>query len=129
MAKQAIGPNQEKWLRALESGEYLQCTGKLGIVVDGVEQNCCLGVACRVMGADRRVLDDGRVSYDGSCGCAPPKVAYTQMALHAQAGDFKGERLKNRGCLAEANDHAGATFAEIAAFCRAHPEAVFTEPR
>ncbi len=36
--------------------------------------------------------------------------------------------LRRRWSLAEGND-AGATFAEIAAFCRAHPEAVFTEPR
>lgn len=40
-----IGPKQEKWLQALESGDYDQCRGML---YDGTGY-CCLGVANKVL--------------------------------------------------------------------------------
>lgn len=131
-AKQAIGPNQEKWLKALESGEYVQCQGTLGLVdKDGTESNCCLGVACRVLGSVRHVSDHGTVTYDGCMGAPSDDFALDVLGLKSQQGDFRGcdHELNGRLCLTEANDYGEATFAQIAAFCREYPEAVFREPR
>lgn len=39
-----LGPNQQKWINALKSGEYEQCDGSL----EDSNGYCCLGVACKV---------------------------------------------------------------------------------
>ncbi len=41
---------KKKWLEALRSGEYEQCTGNLHLKDDGF---CCLGVLCDLVGGDR----------------------------------------------------------------------------
>lgn len=40
-----MNENAKKWVEALQSGEYKQCTGVLD---DGEGGYCCFGVACRV---------------------------------------------------------------------------------
>lgn len=132
--KQAIGPKQESWLTALESGEHQQCKGTLGMVVEGRETNCCLGVWCKVSGSLRSVREDGVVLYDGFDG-VPAMSVWKDLGLRSQDGDFCGMGEDTRcigpngsSALTLAND-GGATFAEIAAFCRARPEAVFEETR
>lgn len=128
--KQRLGPNQEKWLQALESGEHQQCRGELGVMVDGVEKNCCLGLACRVLGVSRSMdPQDGLIAYGGCDKTPPMSFALGVLGLRSIQGSLAFEKLKDERCLTEANDVGGATFAEIAAFCREHPEAVFTEPR
>lgn len=130
-AKQAIGPNQEKWLQALESGEYEQgvgfllCTGKY----------CCLGVGCELSGASKDGTDNSRLahSFDDEYRKAPQRTV-DWLGLKSPWGFFGGhDHLDCKdgfraGDLADANDHE-TTFPEIAAFCRENPSIVFTEPR
>jgi len=127
MGKQAIGPNQEKWLQALESGEYRQGQNRLVEFDESGMKCCCLGVgALQFCESHRRDCDRlifGEDEGEFSTGTAPPAVIRA-LALRGPCGDFDG------GCnsLVGMNDK-GVTFANIAAFCRANPEAVFTEPR
>ena len=46
---------QEKWVEALESGEYKQ--GKT-YLRDSEDKYCCLGVACEVMGVEKTYIGD-----------------------------------------------------------------------
>lgn len=129
MAKQELGPNQLKWIEALESGEHRQGTNYL-CRRDG--SKCCLGVACHLFDVPRTGTNDqGAAIFETNehCSTAPPSVVRT-LALNEGLGFFIGgakwgEEIQS---LTGANDH-GKSFAEIAAFCREHPEAVFTEPR
>ena len=41
---------KKKWVKALRSGKYEQCTGRLHLKGDGY---CCLGVLCDIVGAGR----------------------------------------------------------------------------
>lgn len=126
---------QEKWLKALESGDYSQCKDKLH---DGGGY-CCLGVACVVAGivpvlVGETVDDEGYVDeearyvFDGE-GEAAPDSLVERLMLRSPVGTLQegatiriGEHAFDR--LVYANDNGG-TFAEIAAFIRANPEKVF----
>lgn len=124
-------PEQEAWLKALESGEYKQGTGSLSR--NG--QLCCLGVACEVINklhpgtlpVEKTISGEiVYTSYDGRTGWLSEK-AVNIMKLRGQNGRSEipvaNTRMK---ALSSANDF-GATFADIAAFIRANPTAVFTE--
>lgn len=125
MAKQELGPNQLKWIEALESGRYEQ--GRSCLCKS--EKYCCLGVACRTFGIEESGRDEGRLIFEGECQWAPLSVI-AGLGLRSRAGEFAdGVRFKAVSNLTDANDLGKATFSEIAAFCREHPEAVFTEPR
>jgi hypothetical protein len=126
--KQAIGPRQEEWLTALESGGYAQCDGHLH---DGVGY-CCLGVACKLADIEPKAfaLGDGtkRYMFEGERNYPPPQVV-ERLALWTMTGELDNHQEDlGHETLADAND-SGKSFAKIAAFCREHPEAVFTEPR
>lgn len=128
MSKQELGPNQLRWIEALESGKYKQGRRCLESS-DG--KNCCLGVACRLF--DAPVVEDDSTSFvifgtDADCSSGiPPRDIVRKLALRSPGGKIiDGHAIGS--ALVGAND-SGATFTEIAAFCRAHPEAVFTEPR
>lgn len=43
-----MNDNAKLWVEALESGQYKQGRGLLNQEIDGVNQYCCLGVACEV---------------------------------------------------------------------------------
>lgn len=45
-----LGPHQQQLVDALLSGNYKQGKEKLTTVVDGVDYDCCLGVACKIAG-------------------------------------------------------------------------------
>ena len=111
-----LGPNQTKWIEALRSGDYEQCTDRL---FDG-KGYCCLGVAAVVCGGS-----------SAPTGIAAPNYAVEGLALRSSDGELTG-RLHigpvTSRYLADAND-AGATFSEIADFIEANPEAVFREPK
>ena len=129
MSKQALGPNQEKWLAALESGQFKKGIGWLC----RDEKYCCLGVACVVAGL-RGEYDVECVEF-GGCQKDAPYDVVRFLALRGPSGNIEKEvgDLSMVGehyvkYLTDANDR-GASFADIATFCREHPEAVFTEPR
>lgn len=131
--KQQLGPLQEEWLRCLESGEFKQTKGLLCGNPDskGVCRNCCLGVACVVAEVNDVGIDatwstlTGVWSWDTNSGFLPPKVIQA-MGFNNRRGGLTIE-FDGYLSLAAAND-GGVTFAEIAAFVRKHPEAVFTGP-
>lgn len=136
MAKQELGPWQEAWLQALESGDYWQ--GKEFLCrrrADGDYEMCCLGVACELVlanGVSLTVSDEpGRaVVYDKHDVSVPSIVGQT-LRLRGRYGESSGPNVKVRRewcCgLAEMND-VGATFKRIAKTVRRHPEHYFTEP-
>lgn len=126
MAKQALGPNQEKWLAALESGNYKQGQEYLYQPEIGY---CCLGVACDLVGLKPDLglyNSDSAARFLGVSDFAPPTVI-EYLALRGSDGTLS-TAFDQYESLAEANDD-GKTFAEIAAFCRENPESVFTEPK
>jgi hypothetical protein len=118
---------QEKWLKALESGEYKQTHHRLH---DG-EGYCCLGLACVVAGMTPTKIcadeEDASYEFGGEWEGAPASVV-GDFRLRGSLGDAADESIVISdwvsGTLAEAND-AGATFAEIAAAIRANPENFF----
>lgn len=124
--KQKLGPNQLRWIAALRSGRYEQ--GKEWLrTVDN--RHCCLGVACRVLKEPGQISKTGKLwEYDG-CNASAPTEVKSMLSLNSALGRITGGfSIAGKDCLAFAND-AGATFAEIADFIEAHPEAVFTEAK
>ena len=48
ITRKAYEARLQKWLTALRSGEYKQCTGQLYSNYGNTDSYCCLGVACEV---------------------------------------------------------------------------------
>ena len=85
---------KNKWIKALESDNYEQCTGRLQ---DQNGANCCLGVLCRVM----------RIKHDNIVG--------------GSLGGIKLDKVipqKLEAKLVDLNDNKKKSFDEIAAFLR-----------
>ena len=116
-----MGPNQERWLNALESGDYEQCQEFLHLKGKG---HCCLGVACELfMGPPTFNNDDSVVGrWDGTSGVAPWTV---QVAL----GLFDDEGSSTDGSSLTGLNDSGKTFGEIAAIIRSSPSDWFFEER
>lgn len=124
---------QEKWLTALENGEYPQCEGRLR----KESGYCCLGVAADLIDntAWRRIppiaTREGGWSWHEELDVL--KV-YEELNLRGRTGLidwelYKGEKehpFRIYADLAELNDQ-GHSFAEIAAFIRENPTLVFTK--
>lgn len=109
MDRNVFTPDQEKWLAALESGEWRQGVGSQ---CRGGSY-CCLGVASETAG-----LSTGP-HY-------PTDEAVSLYRLHKYDGALDGDELLEGYCsLAQANDK-GVSFSDIAAFIREKPWAVFT---
>jgi hypothetical protein len=113
---------QEKWLKALESGEYKQ--GQFALYRNG--SYCCLGVACAVAGAQF----DERGNADGENAWLSPRLVGVfglrshHGAAHRSFSLGAAPRLMSVRSLMEANDKE-VPFAEIAAAIRANPENFF----
>lgn len=106
---------QEKWLQALESGEYKQANGYLHL--DG--GYCCLGVGAVVCEID---ADDLRC--DSTLEGWPTVVE--KLKLASDVGSLAGAD-RPKSSLAAVNDELEWDFKQIAAFIRANPEKVFTD--
>lgn len=122
-----MNPNAEKWVAALESGEYKQGREKLRSSND---EFCCLGVACD-LAAEAGVIDpptldvvDGAVLvYDGEVYFLPNPVR-EWLGLRSDQGTYYDEQ-SNQGTLACDNDENGLTFEEIAQIIRKHADTLF----
>lgn len=118
---------QLKWLEALESGELDQAQHNL---FDG-KGYCCLGVLCKVLGAQFEKRGNRYQTDDGRSACLPDRLA-EKAKMRNQHGYFypanKKRKVGGVGFygLTDANDN-GATFPEIAAFIRSNPTTVFKE--
>lgn len=119
-----LGPNQLRWLAALESGNYAH--GKVHLHT--VNENfCCLGVAAKIFKSDDVVvcrLGNG-YEYSGSTNYAPIYVV-NALALR----DEYGTEIGRRSSLVAINDHPDTiNFAPVIAALREAAERYFIEPR
>lgn len=115
--------NQEKWLQALESGEYEQGIEELHSIDD---KFCCLGVACDLfMPETRKVHGDGTCYSYSYCTLGAPVELKEILGISGSYGVIDGG-WKGRSTLASMNDK-GWSFLKIARFIRANPEKVFKE--
>lgn len=131
----ALGPNQERWLKALESGEWEQCNGVLHRTKPegGYKKGfCCLGVACELFKtpAIKSYVEpqSSREIYDGQANWAPGYVI-AALGLFSTEGNPSSD-IEYRGwdSLAALND-ADRSFQQIADVVRADPGMYFREPR
>lgn len=111
---------QEKWLQALESGEYGQCEA---VLHDGAGY-CVLGVACEVVGLKKRKR--GRQYYYSNRTASAPNSVVSKLRLWGSSGECVDAFYAGFPHieLSSAND-AGMPFPEIAAAIRANPENFF----
>lgn len=121
-------PEQEQWLQALESGDWEQGRDYLWTMKDGTKCYCCLGVAAQIFTPDAPEL--ARYELDSlphSEGTLLSADVSNLLRTRNLVGSFVlgSPKLKGQSTLAKAND-VGATFAEIAAYVRKYPWAVFT---
>lgn len=117
---QPLGPNQERWIAALESGEFKQGKGQLC----RFKRHCCLAVACELFATEpKRNRGSAGVYWGGECMVATHSVVEA-LALYSTCGlSRKGDQR-----LSALND-AGKTFTQIAALVRNDPSMWFREPR
>jgi len=120
--KQAMGPNQTKWLAELRSGKYLQGDTDLRSKDD---EYCCLGIACELFEVPRNLSQSGeRYEYDGHSATAPSEVV-AALALYSELGSSQPRDIDS---LAGLND-SGKTFEEIADLVEKDPSQYFREPK
>lgn len=115
-----MNPNAQKWVEALESGEFEQGKRKL----QTGDAFCCLGVACVVY-----ERETGERLTRNSIGSIYGTTLNTSvgggdvrewLGLRKHHGAFDG------GILIDLNDK-GKTFPEIAAIIRSEPKGLFVE--
>ena len=108
---------QERWLTALESGEYKQARDRLR------DDNgfCCLGVACDLSGLGEWTLnrDLTHVFADGGQGAERDYLLFSVR-------DWLSITRAEEAALADMNND-GKTFAEIAKWIRENADEVFTQ--
>lgn len=115
MSEFVLGPIQLRWVKALESGFYGKCVGRLYNTAD---RYCCLGVARQILNIEKQ---------DGLSAVLTFKEA-DALGLKDPRGKGSDKDGKATPSLANMND-SGSTFSEIAAHLREHPEWYFREPR
>lgn len=113
-----LGPNQQKWVDALRSGEYEQ--GKEYLEDDN--KYCCLGIACSIAEENGIAVNK---NIDGS-------LSGFTLRFQTQAQEWLGiiDDIGRYQCtsLARLNDD-GSSFLEIADVIEKHAEELFSEPR
>lgn len=131
--KQELGPNQKRWIEALESGEYAQTCE----VLRDADGFCCLGVAVDVLAPERWTGsgdvftvegddDDPQTSYSVSL----PESLVDELAMHGREGHVKDDPDGYESMLCSAmNDQYRMSFAEIARVLRRDAHLYFKEPR
>lgn len=122
VAKMAtVRENREKWLTALESGEYKQTTGQLRAKERNSYGYCCLGVLCN-LNKDKENSWDGTLFISKNLNYDPSDIFSDKEHEHdTMPPDSFLETVKVNTNLADdlatMND-SGKTFKEIAAFLR-----------
>lgn len=124
-------PEQEAWLRDLETTEAPQTRGALHRLAKGSESPegyCCLGRACVVLGIEER---EGIGPYakfgEENADTWLPGEAIKRLHLRTMAGTFVTKVHEIFDSLTAMND-GGWNFKQIAAYIRANPENVFLPP-
>lgn len=130
---QPLGPNQTKWLEALESSKYEQGLSRLRTIGN---KFCCLGVACDIFGKEAGLsewkIDDHHTQWysiadssEEAFGGRLPQSMIQFMGFRDSLGINIDQN--NKKALALLND-SGKSFGEIAAIIRQDPSVYFTEP-
>lgn len=96
----------EKWVKALRSGDYKQCTGKMYKREHGY---CCLGVAMSINGVPDSKMDNKGVPVNKTNGVFMTKTKSIPRELYGTAGN--NELLHE---FTKMNDTNKNTFDEIA---------------
>ncbi len=112
--------SQEKWLTALESGQYEQGSRYLC----RNNKYCCLGVACEIFNISfeaEKIDDDIIKDYNGQQCASPPDIVDI-LNLYDNLGSKNG--IDDIDGLARLNDRTYA-FKEIAAIIRENPSDYF----
>ena len=133
-----LGPNQEKWLSALESGEYKQTKSALARESkNGKRSFCCLGVACDVsqkseweessFKANGKYKGPFLITYINETESLPASVM-RWLSMKDDEGRFSDGPGSGSSCLTEMNDK-GASFKKIAKFIRANPTLFFSRSK
>ena len=115
---------QEKWLQALESGEYKQTQEDL--CLDG--KYCCLGVATHMFNPDHQALKDNgwyRNQSQVEATATAPEDVKEALKLNSNHGILSDEHEYES--LVDMNDSHKFTFKDIAKFIRENPELVFKD--
>jgi hypothetical protein len=134
-----FGPDQTKWLEALESGKYTQDRGSLR----GFAGYCCLGVADEVCGLHERAStmslvetfgEMGLRNSDGASVLPVPGtlVEWLRSQLTGTLRKRLEDRFRNSGIpfhLTWFNDELRLNFKQIAHVLRTWPEVYFTGPK
>lgn len=97
---------KDKWVEALRSGKFIQGTGRLTTIKNGVEEDCCMGVFCKVMN-----YPIGRILEWAEDFSAKEYKIGNESVRHYLPDPILSEEISRR--LGEMNDR-GATFSEIA---------------
>lgn len=121
---QDLGPNQQRWLDALESDEYPQGKNALN-TGNGF---CCLGVACEIFKTDSVEMgecSDG-ITYNDNWETAP-RFVIEALGLYGELGEAAPCTMANK--LATLNDDENRTFREIAAIIKTEPGVYFKEAK
>lgn len=122
---QPLGPNQERWLRELETTDKKQ--GKK-LLRSKDDKYCCLGVGCELIGLTPKApTEDGYMYGADEDEWVAPDELIENLGLHDCCGYAK-HPFEHRQDIAGLND-TGKTFKEIAAIIRADPSMYFREPR
>lgn len=135
-----LNPNAQKWVEALRSGKYKQGRKALTVIENGVEYDCCLGVACKVAienGLDLETHIESKDEEDATktlrfydvkyYGVLPPKVK-DWLGLTTEDGVYgvaSGIHSGNPCDLLASDNDAGQTFEQIAATIESQPEGLF----
>ena len=142
---------QEKWLQALESKDFLQGSNQLHTSEGDRHYYCCLGIACKTTAIHQAEQYSGSnrhstYSYNGATAVLPDDVAVV-LGLRTTEGSFNlseewydtllpdtSQAIDGvRGhhsmgflstSLTQLNDH-GISFATIAAIIRSNPPGLF----
>lgn len=126
-----FGPKQTAWLEALESGKYAQ--GR-HLLKNG-NSYCCLGVLCELdqlkYDAESGEFEHGETLHNQFL----PGDYWESVGLRGNAGNLKREVTWKDAegltdtieALTDANDGAGWSFKDIAAYVRHDPHNVFTK--
>lgn len=137
MAGYPFTPEQEAWLRDLETTDEPQTKGLLHRLSPsdgwpGARPGyCCLGRACVALGVpEDKCFSEVRSLFYGCVADLPPEVT-AKLRLRSNNGRLKHSVLVTGGPLISTlvgfNDEAGWTFKQIAAYIRENPTEVFLE--
>ena len=138
--KYTFNEHQEAWLHDLETTDAKQCASFLCLDIDDIPSFCCLGRACVVLEKTlnlTRVQERNQIGFQGASDINPvytvlPQVVQDVLKLRQPNGLFRNGVYidygsKKYGSLTEFNDEGPLSFAEIAKYCREHPEIVFSD--